>query len=110
MEEDMDPSENLAKLTSRAREAEQRAADAARQARDDLEKTVDASRATAEAEAAKLRETAAASDAKVSSWWDDQQKAWKEHLAKVRKHVDEKKQEKDFILLENSAGSAGNTC
>src|SRR5262245_26477383 len=99
----MTTSDDLSKLTSRAKQAEQRATDAARQAVDDLQKSVDSARASAEAEAAKLRDRAGESGQKVSSWWDDQQRSWNEHLAKVRKHVDEKKSEHDFIHLENMA-------
>jgi hypothetical protein len=93
----------LSKLTNRAREAEQRAADAATQARTDLEKSVAASRASAEDQAAKLKETAASSKDKISGWWDEQQQAWNDRVAKVRKHLDEQKTTYDLVTLENQA-------
>ncbi len=93
----------LSKLTNRAREAEQRAADAATQARTDLEKSVAASRASAEDQAAKLKETAASSKDKISGWWDEQQQAWNDRVTKVRKHLDEQKTTYDLVTLENQA-------
>jgi hypothetical protein len=93
----------LSKLTNRAKEAEQRAADAATQARTDLEKSVAASRASAEDQAAKLKETAASSKDKISGWWDEQQQAWNDRVAKVRKHLDEQKTTYDLVTLENQA-------
>ena len=64
----MSEATGLSKLTNRAKEAEQRAADAAVQARTDLEKWVAESRATRRS-AARLKATAASSKDDISSWW-----------------------------------------
>jgi len=95
--------QDLSKLTNRAKEAEQRAAGAANQARDDLAKSVAESRANVDAQAAQLKETAAASKDKISGWWDEQQKAWNDRAAKVRKHLDEQKTAYDVVTAENRA-------
>ena len=95
-------SDNLYRLADRAKEAEAKAAKAqenaarnAKQARADLEQSVNESRASAEAQAAKFRDDAKASKDKLSAWWDQQQEAWNAHLAKVREDMDQRKSEHD---------------
>ena len=83
--------ENLARLTSRAREAEQKAADAARQTRTDLEKTVQASGEAAEAEATKLRASAEVAKDQLTDAWAQQQQAWNDHVALLRERINQKK-------------------
>jgi hypothetical protein len=72
----------------------------------DLEKTVSDSRAAAEAQAAELRNSNEVAKERLSIWWDDQQKAWNDHLAKLQKDVDEKKAEHDASKAERKAGKA----
>jgi hypothetical protein len=98
--------ENLARLTSRAREAEQKAADAARQTRTDLEKTVQASRESAEAEAAKLQASAEVAKDQLDDAWAQQQQAWNDHVALLRERIDQKKSEIDTVRAENRAEAA----
>jgi hypothetical protein len=102
----MSESNGLAKLTNRAQEAEQRAADAAIQARGDLEKSVAEARESAEAQAAQLKQTASASKDKISGWWDEQQRAWNNRVSKVREHLDEQKTTIDLVSAENRAEQA----
>jgi vacuolar-type H+-ATPase subunit I/STV1 len=102
----MTASENLSKLTKRAKQAEQKAADAMVQARSDLEKAADESRASVEAEAAKLQATVAASKGKVSSVWDQQQQAWNDHVAKLRQQIDQRTRDMDLVLAEDRAEGA----
>jgi|KBSSwiStaDraftv2_1062776.scaffolds.fasta_scaffold355307_1 vacuolar-type H+-ATPase subunit I/STV1 len=102
----MTASENLSKLTKRAKQAEQKAADAMVQARSDLEKAADESRASVEAEAAKLQATVAASKSKVSSVWDQQQQAWNDHVAKLRQQIDQRTRDMDLVLAEDRAEGA----
>ena len=59
--------------------------------------------ASAEKQAANLKETAASSKDKISGWWDEQQQAWNDRVAKVRKHLDEQKTTYDLVTLENQA-------
>jgi hypothetical protein len=102
----MATSDMLHKLTDRAKQAEQKAADARQQAKADLEKTVNSSRASAQAEAAKLRESAKASQGKLSTRWDEQQQAWNAHIAKMHQSIDEKKERHEAKEAEKRAESA----
>jgi hypothetical protein len=106
-------SENLYKLADRAKEAEQRAQQAQQQAAEDvhkakadLEKTVNDSRVSAEAQGTKLRDSAKASQNKISAWWDQEQETWNAHLGKVRRNIDERKAERDAKKAETRAENA----
>ncbi|HLJ66454.1 MAG TPA: YtxH domain-containing protein [Chloroflexota bacterium] len=87
----MSATNELHKLTDKAQEAEQKAADARHQAKADLEKAVQNSRASIEAHTTKMRESASASGQKASTWWGEQQLAWNAHVAKMRQSMDERK-------------------
>lgn len=106
-------SESLYKLAERAKVAEQKAqkaqktaAENARTGRAELETAVDDSRASAEAQARKLSESAKTSEDKVSRWWEEQQETWNAHLAKARQGIDEKKAKLDVKMGETRAEDA----
>jgi hypothetical protein len=96
----------LAKLLVRAKEAETRAAAARNKARADLEQDVSSARATAQAGAAKLSETADIGKGRISVWWRDVQRTWNEHLATVRENIDAKRAEHDLDRAEKRAENA----
>jgi hypothetical protein len=102
----MDASDKLYKLAGRAKQAEQKATEAKRQAKADLEVAVAKSRTSAQAQATKLRETARASKGDLSSWWDEQQQAWNTHIERMRRTVDEKKAEHEAMKVERRAEHA----
>ena len=87
----MTVSDELHKLTNKAKEAEEKAGTARKQAKADLEKSVNSSRASMQAEAAKLQESAHGNQEKVSTWWDEQQQSWNAHLDKMRHGMKEQK-------------------
>jgi hypothetical protein len=89
------PEEELSELSDQTKQLQEKVDAARNQSKADLEKTVSDSPATAEARAAELRNTAMAAKGRLSTWWDDQQKAWNDHLAKLREDLDEKKGEHD---------------
>jgi hypothetical protein len=86
-------SDQLTKLAARAKEAEHRAVAAKEKARADLEQDVEQSRVAARAQAQRLRESAEASEGKLSDWWNDVQRTWNEHVAKVQDNIESKKAE-----------------
>ena len=88
-------SDQLAKLAERAKQAEMRAAAAQKQAKGDLESDVSAARASTQAQAQKLRETAEAGEGKVSDRWAGIQKSWSDHVAAAREDIDERKARHD---------------
>ena len=84
-------SDELAKLTARAKETETRAAAARGKARADLEQEVSSARAAAQAQGDKLRQKAADSEGQISDWWVDAQKSWNERIDAVREDIESKK-------------------
>jgi hypothetical protein len=88
-------SDQLARLADRAKQAETRATAAKNKARSDLETDVSAARASASAQADKLRETAETGEGKVSAWWSGVQKAWSDHVDAVRADIDDRKEQHD---------------
>ena len=99
-------SDQLARLAARAKQAETRAAAAQRKGKTDLESDVSAARASAQSQAQKLRETAEASEGKISDRWTDVQKTWNEHVAAVRENIDDKKAAHDLAQAQRAANSA----
>src|SRR5271165_1423486 len=86
-------SEALAKLSARAKEAETHAKAARDETKADLERDVSAARASSQAQAEKLRAKADASKGKISAGWAHLQRAWSEHIAKIRADIESKKTE-----------------
>ena len=75
-------------------------------AKADLEQDVATARASAQAQAEKLRQSADASKGKLSVWWNDIQRSWNEHVAKVREDVDTKRAEHDAGRAQRYAENA----
>jgi hypothetical protein len=99
-------SDQLSKLADRTRELEERAAAAQGKARADLEADVDRARTAAQTQAEGLRQSAEASQGKISAWWDDTQRSWNEHLAAVRQNVDDKRSAHDLKSAQRAADRA----
>ena len=92
---DIAVSEEMAKLSVRAKEAETRAKAARDETKADLERDAAAARASSQAQAEKLREKANASKGKISAGWAHMQQAWSEHIAKIRADIESKKAKHD---------------
>jgi hypothetical protein len=102
----MSASGELAKLTERAKEAEERGVAARSQAKDEVERSVNEARIEAQAQADKLRETVEATGSRVSASWNDLQTSWAKHIAKVREDMDAKKAGLDAKKAEIRADDA----
>ena len=72
-------------------------------AKADLEDDIDSTRASAEAQADKLRAKAEESRGSISAWWTDVQKSWDAHVAELRDRVESKKAERDVHLAQRRA-------
>jgi len=105
-EVEMALSDQLTKLAARAKEAEDNAAAAHGKAKADLEQDVETARATSQADADRLRESADANKNKISAWWSDVQRSWSEHIATVRDNIDSKKAEHDLDRAQSKADNA----
>ena len=73
-------SDQLAKLSQRAKEAEEHAAAARDKTKADVENDREMARATAQAQADRLHESADANRARISAWWHDVQRSWSQHV------------------------------
>ena len=89
----MAASDDLRKLSDRAKTAEDHAAAAKSQARAELESSVTSVRNSADAGAKKLQAKTQAAGQKASDDWDDVQRSWSAHIAKARKDIDQRKAE-----------------
>ena len=101
-------SDQLTKLAARAKEAEDRAAAAQGKAKADLERDVETARISAQEQAEKLCKSADAGKDKLSVWWNDLQRSWDEHLAKIRDDVDRSRAEHDVDRAARRAERAEN--
>jgi hypothetical protein len=99
-------SDELMKLAERAKEAEDRTAAAQEKVKADVEQDVETSRAVAQQQAEQLRQTADAGRGKISDWWNDAQRDWNEHVAKVQASIETRKAERDLARAEGQADNA----
>ena len=102
----MTVSEQLTKLAARAKEAEDNVAAAQAQNKAALEQDLETARASAQAQAKKLRESADAGEESVSHWWNEVQMNWNEHVATVQANIEGKKAEVDHTKAQHHADHA----
>jgi hypothetical protein len=99
-------SDQLSKLSVRAKQVEDRAVAARGKAKADLEQDVKEARESAQAQADSLRKAAESSKGKLSAWWESVQRSWSEHLAAVRKSIEDRKAEHDLATAQRVAEQA----
>jgi hypothetical protein len=99
-------SDQLSRLAARTKDLEDRATAAKAKAKGDLEQDVKKARESAQAQADALRQSAEASQGRISAWWDSVQRSWNDHLAAVRKNVDEKEAAHDLKKARRIADQA----
>ena len=84
-------SDDLARLSARAKQAEDRAAAAKAQAREQLQAAVQQARDDTDQTAAELRRKNAEARDETKSWADGIQKSWDDHLARTRERIHARK-------------------
>jgi len=102
----MTASDQLYKLAARTKELEDRAAAMKDKGKGDLEKAVMQARESARPRADGLSRSTAASQGKLSSWWDNTQRAWNDHVNHIRDDIDEKRAAHDVRMAERNADGA----
>ena len=102
----MDGSEQLSKLSTHAKEAEDRVKAAIGKSRADLEQDVENARQSAQEQADQLRASAHTGHGELSVWWHDLQHSWDEHMAKMRADIESRRAEHDYERAERDAGNA----
>ena len=99
-------SDDLSKLTTRAKEAEDRAAAAREKAKADLEADLNNARAVGQQQAEDLRQQAEEGKGRISDWWEDVQRSWDEAAARVRADLESRKGEHDLHKAQRRAERA----
>ena len=99
-------SEQLSKLSMRTKTLEDRFAAAKKEARADLERDVKAAREASQANAEALRTSVEDTKPEVFVWWDGVGRAWDQHVATVRQHIDDKKAAHDLKAAQRDAEEA----
>ena len=99
-------SDDLSKLTTRAKEAEDRAAAAREKAKADLEADLNNARAVGEQQAGDLRQQAEEGKGRISDRWADVQRSWDEAVAHVHADLENRKAEHDLHKAQRRAGRA----
>jgi hypothetical protein len=102
----MTVSDQLTRLSARAKEAQDHAAAAQGRTRADLERDVENARTSAQEQADKLRATAETNKNKLSVWWSDVQRSWDEHIEKMRSDIGERRAEHDVDRAQERADNA----
>src|SRR5690242_10212153 len=105
-EETMSLSEGLARLSARAKEAEDRAAAAKTEAREKLELARSDARAGAQETAEQLHAASSEANAKAKSFGEGLGRSWKEQLETVRQRADERKVRHEANKAEDDAEMA----
>src|SRR4051794_3233097 len=99
-------SDDLARLSVRAKQAEDRAAAAKAQARDQLQQTVQEARDGMQQTADRLRAESAAAAGQADAWADNIQRSWDDHLARTRQRIDARKAQHAADRAESDAEDA----
>jgi len=99
-------SDQLSRLTTRTKEAEDRAAAAKAKAKADLEQDVKEAGESAQAQADALAQAVDSQADRVSIWWGNLQRSWSDHTAVVRQHVDDRRAAHDLHAAQRNADQA----
>ncbi len=102
----MAASDDLSKLSARAKEAEERVSAAQDKAKDGLEEDVEFTRTAVEKQNAVLKELVSESKGRASDRWHELQAAWNEAISKAREEVESRKAEHDLHKAEHRADRA----
>lgn len=99
-------SDELGKLSARAKGAEDRVAAAREKTKADIEADREAARVVGEQQAQALREKAEEGGDRISNWRADVQRSWDEGVAKIRTDLDGRKAEHDVHRAQHRADRA----
>ena len=99
-------SDDLSKLSARAKEAEDRFAAAQQAAHDKVELDVKSARESLDKRTEQLRKSAETNKGKVAAWWNGVLKSWDEQIASIRRDIESKKAEHDLKTAQRKADSA----
>ena len=99
-------SDDLMKLSTRAKQAEDRVAAAKTEAHAQLQQEVKAARTTVDQNRTQLRQTAESNQGKVAEWWRGVQKSWDDDIATIREDMEAKRAAHDLKAAQRDADMA----
>jgi hypothetical protein len=99
-------SDQLANLSVRAKQFEDRAAAAKTEAKTDLEQDVKNARESAQEQASELRNRADSNKDRMSTGWEGIQRSWSDHQNALRKNIDDRKAAHDLKGAQKAADRA----
>jgi hypothetical protein len=99
-------SDQLSDLAARAKQLEDHAAAAQQKGRAELEADVKAARDSARAKADDLQKSAEENKGQISAWWDKIQRSWHEHIAEIRKKIEDRRANHDLKAAQRAAERA----
>jgi hypothetical protein len=99
-------SDQLSDLVAKTKQVEDRVAAASQKTKAELEADVDSARESSKTQADALHAKAQASKGKISAWWDNLERSWHEHVAAVRKGVEDRKSAHDAKAAQRAAEKA----
>src|SRR3954468_12860773 len=102
----MTVSDDLSRLSARAKEAQDRVASAKTKARDHLEQDVENARKNTQKAAEQMRAQRDAAAAVADAWGDDIQRSWNDHIQRMRQRMDDRKAKHDAKVAERDAQDA----
>jgi hypothetical protein len=102
----MPVSDQLTKVSARAKQAEDRACAANDKAASELRDEVEMARESSQEHADKLRLRAESQSDAIGVWWGETQRAWNEHLEAAHRNADGKVRVIDLRLAQRNAHDA----
>jgi hypothetical protein len=84
-------SDDLARLSVRAKEAEDHAAAAKQQKKDQLQQNVENARQSTQSSITKMQDQSKAAAGKAKSWGEGVQQSWDDHLSQARQRIEARK-------------------
>jgi hypothetical protein len=99
-------SDQLTKLSTRAKEVEDRAAAAKAQAKGDLEQDVKGAREAAQTQADSLHAHTEQTKSDISEWWNQLGRDWKKQTESIRRAVDKDRAAHDLKHAQKAAQRA----
>ena len=99
-------SDQLFKLSVRAKQVEEHEAVAREKAKAELEQDIQAARDFSQAQAEDVRKKVDASKSEISTRWRNTQRSWSDHVAAGRIDIQEKKARLDLKMAQRDADAA----
>ena len=96
-------SDQLSDLAAKAKQVEDSVAAAKQKSEAELEADVKSARESSQARADALHRKAEEVKGRISAWWYNVQRSWREHVTAIRQGIDERRAEHDLKAAQRAA-------